>query len=459
MRKRVKRLIEAVYVFLCIAPPVVWAGYLLIGDYAAALAGLAVLMPVAYALSYVPGYIGGKAKQIAAPVSAARNDPNPDHNLRSDSPDAIAVRRRFPIRLTLCASISALLFAAIALLPLPLTGQISLINRLLLSGIAALILPISLFIISRDEIVSGQGMIVGFACYAISGIVLYAVDLNHLSGIIMAMGAAFLIISGLYLSEKSLNTGAASRSRVPAGIRNRNRVIMAVMAAVIAFIVMFDDIRLWAREALKATVRLIFEFIALLGSLMAPGEEVPAEGGGGGMDMLSGLPPGEASPFWTAMEKVMVVIAVLIAIAIVFIAGRVIFKKLKILIGRMLNFMRRFSESIGEEYRDERESLLDWGELQKTLGSELKKRWERLTRREPKYEQLDARGRVRYIVRALYRKTNDALDALTIREAASKLNTGNAHPEHLTVLYERARYAEDAPDITEADALRREVRL
>ena len=92
------------------------------------------------------------------------------------------------------------------------------------------------------------------------------------------------------------------------------------------------------------------------------------------------------------------------------------------------------------------------------VKDELKKRLEKLTRREKKWTEMDAREKVRYVVRRMYKRAGDGLSNLTIREAASQLPRGSASEEEVASLYEQARYAETAPTQEQAERLRRDVK-
>ena len=95
------------------------------------------------------------------------------------------------------------------------------------------------------------------------------------------------------------------------------------------------------------------------------------------------------------------------------------------------------------------------------MGDDLRKRIRRLTAREKKWEQMDARERVRFIVRSLYRKTPDSgsLSALTIHEAMKTVSTGEAKPEELAGLYDTARYSQREPDSEMVERIRKEAKV
>jgi len=138
-----------------------------------------------------------------------------------------------------------------------------------------------------------------------------------------------------------------------------------------------------------------------------------------------------------------------------------IYKLIANLVRKLVARLRKFTENVGEEYRDEQESLFDWGETKKELGEGLRKRLERLTKREKKWEQMDAREKVRFIVRSLYRKTpdNGNLRSLTVHEALKNVRTGQAVPQELASLYDTARYSQHEPDMEITERIRKEAKV
>ena len=137
---------------------------------------------------------------------------------------------------------------------------------------------------------------------------------------------------------------------------------------------------------------------------------------------------------------------------------RKVYLLLRTLLGRLIAHIRGVAGSLSEEYQDEQEQL-DWGDVTRSARDSVMRRVRRLTRREKKWSQMNAREKVRFLVRALYRRAGKQdLSSLTIREAAPSLPVNDASPEELSSLYEQARYGREEPDESAAEKLRREVR-
>ena len=173
---------------------------------------------------------------------------------------------------------------------------------------------------------------------------------------------------------------------------------------------------------------------------------------------LSGLMEGgETGAFWKYTEKFLIALAFILAAAALVWLGVRVYRLIRKGVLRLLEKLRGVTKNLGEDYVDEQESL-DWGEMSRGVKDELKKRLERLTRREKKWTEMDAREKVRYVVRRMYKRAGGGLSSLTIREAASQLPRGSASEEEVASLYEQARYAETAPTQEQAERLRRDVK-
>lgn len=279
----------------------------------------------------------------------------------------------------------------------------------------------------------------------------------------MIFGLAFLVITALNLNVRSMQSGAAVRSgiRPPAGMRRRNRMMLAVMAVIGAVVLYFDRIRTTVIRLFQRIGVAIIKVLTWLSGLF-PAEQSQSSGGSGGeTDMLGALGGGESGAFWLVLEKVAFVLAAVIVVAllvaIVKKAGRI----LRNVAQYISAYIKRFTESVSEEYHDEQESLFDWGETKKELGETFRKKMERLTKREKKWNQMNERERVRFVVRTLYKKTPDGgkLRSLTVHEAARMLPLGQAQPEELAEIYDQARYSQKEPFPGQADRLRKEAKV
>lgn len=446
------------YAFLSVAPLLIWSGQLLLGDYLPALLVLCALLPIAYAISFIPGRVGGRKRDVEVERSSAGSDPNPDRGLRQGGSESERARRAFPLRTVICVVCSLATFLVVAGVEGVSSRAGSLLHLLAMSAICAVILPVTLYIFATDRTSKRSGLVLGVINYIVTGLILYFIDMQELNRVVLALGGAFLMLSALVLNDSSLESGGAYRTKLPKSIRRRNRVMVIGLALVVLIVAFFDDIRLWVRHAGKSVLLAIGRAIAWFGSLWDRGDytgEMPVEANSDDMGIF--FTGGEASPFWLFMEKVLIVVAVLVAAVLLFF----IIKKLRRLIVNafraLMARLGKLNEAISEDYVDERESLLKLDDIKENVGKRMR-RLRKMFQREKRYEQLDARERVRYIVRSLYKKSGDAsLSTKTVSEALPRIPTGGADPGALAELYDRARYSDKPISTDAADGMRREA--
>ena len=103
---------------------------------------------------------------------------------------------------------------------------------------------------------------------------------------------------------------------------------------------------------------------------------------------------------------------------------------------------------------------MDWGEMGKSLRDEWTRRMKKLTEREKKWEQMNPREKIRFLVRGMYKKAGEqaGLSSLTIHEAAPQLPRGGASAAQVAQLYDQARYSPLDPTEQQADQLRKDVK-
>lgn len=465
MRRLLNSLKNAAFFLLCYAQIPLLAGYFLLNDCVPLLVIQAVLLPVSFLVSLVPGKIGGGRSKNNVMVERASHgsDPDPDRALRNEALP-LPEKKAFPLRAFVCLLASLGVLIGVFFLPIEAAAGLNFLNRCLMAFIMAVMLPLAVKVVAVNAD-HGGSVTAGMILYVMAGIIAYFAKDAALESWLLICGVAFLALTAFAVNNTSMAKGASVREgvRPPAGMRRKNRVVLAVIAVIGCVIVYFDRIRQTVVDAVQWLGVKLWAVIMFLANLFA-GDEVQEAGGGGGggdMDMTGMFGPAESSPFWKAMEKVAIVLTVIIGAVAVFFFLRMVWRQLLRLIRRLIDKIKKFTAAVGEEYQDEQESLFDWGETKKELGDSIKKRLDRLTRREKKWEQMDARERVRFVVRSLYRKSPESgnLRALTVHEALSRVKTGQAQPEELANAYDQARYGKDELDMQTAERLRKEAKV
>jgi cell division protein FtsL len=157
------------------------------------------------------------------------------------------------------------------------------------------------------------------------------------------------------------------------------------------------------------------------------------------------------------MEKVFMVLAAILLIALLVLAIRVIFKTTKELWKRLVDRLRRYAADSGEDYIDEAESTLNWDERTQSVLDRLQKAVAKP--RQPKWEELDGRGRIRRLYQQFLRRKPEEKNK-TAREALkSDKHLSSAQIGSFTQLYEKARYSDHDISTQEADQLKSNIRL
>ena len=309
-----------------------------------------------------------------------------------------------------------------------------------------------------------HGCVIGIVGYIAPGVILTFLDMPALKTWIWALSLAFLGVTAFAMNHQNMLTGLSTRTnaRPPLRLVHGNRALTIIFALIAIVVVFFGQLRELCTRAANWVIWAVLYVLAWIASLSGGGDSTGAGGEGGDQSsMLAGLGQGEASPFWLAAEKVMVVLAVIIGIALALYALYYIGKLLVRLARHIAAYLRRFAEEAGADYVDETEDLFDFDDLKQNVQERFSRAIRRFTERPKKWDDMTVRERVRFCVKALYKRAGDSIPgvtSLTVREAAPRLVREGMDAQAVAELYERARYSEDeiAPD--EAESLKKAVR-
>ena len=251
---------------------------------------------------------------------------------------------------------------------------------------------------------------------------------------------AFLIFGALAmmaLNRASLNSAVNGRSSVPKAMRWKNRVLTVGMMAIVLLVASLPAViraltRAW--EWIKYGILKLILFILSL----FPQQSTEGGGQGGGMD-LSGLggETREESLLSRIITYVLLALAILILIALVAIALRIVWRKLKELAKFFWARLNAYMASSSEDYVDEIADTRDDAEHERLLRRRKKKQ----LRRRVDESTLNPQQRIRYRYLQMWLKHPEWTPERTARENL----TGDA-----AQLYERARYS--SHEVTEHDA-------
>ena len=237
------------------------------------------------------------------------------------------------------------------------------------------------------------------------------------------------------LNRQSLIDAAARGQRAPVGMQRRNKVFTAGLMAIVMLIASIPALAhalAWVWNRAVEIAVLIGRWLASLMPETSPGG---SGGGGEGMRELAGEVV-EPSLFSQIMEKIFAVIAVLaLAVALGY-ALRVVWRKLRVLLGRLWTMLNRYALSASEDYVDE---VADTGETSTVKRKPFWQDWFDQVNE----ERLSPVERIRYRYRRLMRRHAEWQPGSTARENI---------PREAALLYERARYSSETVSPQEAQA-------
>ena len=268
----------------------------------------------------------------------------------------------------------------------------------------------------------------------------------------------YLFLFLLYLNRSSLRDGMHGSEKTPAFLKRRNTVLVIAVFFIAALAACWKTLGEWvdiAWQYIKLGIWKVIDFLLRF----FPEQSAGAGGSGGGdAGMLAEL--GEEtgpSSFALIMEKVFMVLAAILLLALLVLALRVIYRNVKKLWQRLMERLHQYAANSGEDYIDEAESTLNWDEKTQSVLDRLQKAV--TGPRQPKWEDLDGRDRVRRLYWQYLRKKPEE-KAKTAREALkAEKRLSSAQINSFTQLYEKARYSDHTVSTQEADQLKNNIKI
>ena len=246
---------------------------------------------------------------------------------------------------------------------------------------------------------------------------------------------AYVVLVLLALNRASLDSAAQSRRKVPLLMRRQNLVITMALLVIGVLLAAVPAIGSVLDTAWNYLLQGIAMLIAFLSSLMP---QQSAGGGGGPGGDMGDMGLGEATPpsaLAVLMEKIIgwlaLAIIVIALILLMRVACKKLWKLLKLLWGRMV----QYSAAASEDYEDEITSTRDESDVER---EGLLTRLRRAAPGDDKGRTPTEQVRIRY---KRLKKKHEWSAASTARETL---------PQEAAALYERARYAGEP--LTEAEA-------
>jgi hypothetical protein len=268
--------------------------------------------------------------------------------------------------------------------------------------------------------------------------------------------SGYLILCLFAFNRYALLDASGAEQSPPVKLLQKNRRILAVFALIAILAASwqsFETAVLAVWEFLKRAFATILIWLSSLLPELAPSGD---QGAQQGLDLSAFGEASKPSAFSLILEKVLTVLAVIVAALLLLFALYQLFRLIKRLMKNLLVRIRDYTRAIGEGYTDKTESLLDWGEVARSA----KERWESFAQRHkkpPAWESLSPRDKVRRVYALLIKKLKNSTPSLTAREAlqSSELSLPPAQAQQIASLYEQARYSDHPISPEDADVLRK----
>ena len=275
-------------------------------------------------------------------------------------------------------------------------------------------------------------------------------------GLLMGVFLGYAFLTLMYLNRGGIRDGMHGAEKAPAPLRHRNTILVSGLFLIAAAASAWSTLAQWLDAAwyyIRVVIASVVAFFMRLLPEVSQGSGAP----GGGMEDFGGFgETAEPSAFALFMEKVFYVVAILLAVVLFFLALRFLLRKLIRLWKKILERMRAYAAAANEDYVDEAESTLNWDEKTQSIQDWVKEKMQK-AQKQPKWEELDGRGRVRRLYQQYIRRRPDA-QGQTVREAIHHdTRLSPAVAETFTSLYERARYSDHEISTRDADDLKKQL--
>lgn len=358
---------------------------------------------------------------------------------------AVGIRRMKKGRMLLCAVCVPAVFA----LSLYLARQTNMSYTAVFPSLACGgMLALHLFALCSDTTDEYPPTIwyVGFFIHAVALFLLRAKPLAPAGSLLKPVSCAFFVFALFILNEMALNFGMAGDKQPSSLMRIRNRIRTGVLALVLMAAVYVKSLAALIQKAADYVLLLVRKIIDWLASLYTLSSDT---GGGGGAPDLSALSEGapEQPLFWAVLEQILRYAALAMAFALALLILYKFIQVLRKVFRFLMEQLHRYSNRVNNAYEDTLESLLDWGEMKRSVLSFHRK--PRAPKPAPvKWNELSPRETVRMSYKVTRSKARSAEDAHTARQVLLREKISPQAAD----LYDKARYS--SQDISPEDAQR-----
>jgi hypothetical protein len=260
------------------------------------------------------------------------------------------------------------------------------------------------------------------------------------------------LIACLFAFNRSVLTDANPAASKPLLLANRKLIVIVCLISLL--LSNLKAVGVAVRAAIAWIIIAVAQVILWIASLFSSeGKTAATQQGRNPFESLAEA--SEPSLFSKIAEIALIVIALLIAAVALYFALKHLIRLLQKLYRIILERLKLYHQRISADYDDQSESLLDWGEIQKTAKKRIE-HWKKRFLPTP-WEKLSPAQRVRRVYAILLRKPEAPDPALTAREMllSGALKLKNADAAHAAAIYDQARYSDHPVAVQQADELRK----
>ena len=298
--------------------------------------------------------------------------------------------------------------------------------------------------------------IIGVALHLLGQALASRPPFSGTQALLMGVFLVYAFLTLMYLNRGGIRDGMHGAEKAPAPLRNRNTILVLGVFLIGAAASAWGTLAQWLDTAwyyIRLTIASVVAFFMRL----LPDPSQGSGGPGGGMGDFGGF--GEAtepSAFALFMEKVFYVVAIVLAAVLLFLALRVLLRKIRQLWQKILERMRLYAAAANEDYVDEAESTLNWDEKTQSIQDWVKEKMQK-AQKQPKWEELDGRGRVRRLYQQYIRRRPEAQGRTARETMRQDTRLSPSVAGKFSDLYERARYSDHDVSAREADDLKKQL--
>ncbi|MBE5766452.1 MAG: hypothetical protein E7335_04695 [Clostridiales bacterium] len=465
MKKFSAFLISLVFTVFTIMPLSLLLSYGFFGDCTAGMPVYLGIILFTVLIAYLPAYVGNYKVETIISGGGGTLD------MYRERPEVIQKKsgHRFPLRW----GVFVIMLAAVMIfsVAVPYVRDIAWLPR---AGYSLILLVGSCILVCvvanpKASFVGFLGTLIGVFMYLTAGLALWILrnaEISKLTTWVQTCMMIYIFMCVFMLNSHSMLQGynAKGTTKPASRIARSNRLMVTGFGVVLLLVMMSTHIRNFFSWLGAKIGGMFVGFVQWIFSLIPKGIYVPPQSDEGLEAYSFGdnfmiTEPVETNEFWLKSENYLRIVGMVIAAILILIALFKVFQGLRILWRKLLVLIRKYAKNVSEEYEDEHESLLEWDDMRREMGESIRSRIQKLVTREKKYSQLEARERVRYIIRELYRREGGNYSAKTLREASGGIDFRKADAASACELYERARYSDKTVSNEEADKLKEAVEI